>query len=366
MKKRAWQVAVATVVLVAISFVGYRHWRAQVPAGREQILSLMPTNASAVLYVDLAQLRGSPFLGELLAWAPAPTADADYAQFMNMTGFNYERDLDRLAIAVLPRGDSHILFGIAQGRFDKTRISAYVARSNDTDKALANPPSSSTGKADREPVVHIEFIRDDQMAISEDATPSVVLHAERHEHDAAQWNDRFERLAGTPLFAVIRQTGEISKLEAQAPGGLRSPQLSALLDQLEWITIAGKPIGRQLQLVTEGESQSEVASHELTDLLRGIVILAESGLNDAKTRQQLDPAARQAYLDLLESADISSLDRGETKSVRLILNVTPSILKVARTALPAIAPDKTQQNKPEPSTSSSKSNPAAKKRRHYH
>src|SRR5437762_3298763 len=71
-----------------------------------------------------------------------------------------------------------------------------------------------------------------------------------------------------------------------------------------------------------------------------VVILAEGGLNDPKVRQQLDPAMRDAYLALLKSADVSKIDRGETKSVRLVFEITPGFLEAAGKA-PSVIPDST-------------------------
>jgi len=76
----------------------------------------------------------------------------------------------------------------------------------------------------------------------------------------------------------------------------------------------------------------------VVDMMNGVVILAQAGLNDAKTRQQLDPAARQAYLELLKNSDVSKIDRGDTKSVRLVFEITPEFLEAASHASLA-APD---------------------------
>ena len=80
--------------------------------------------------------------------------------------------------------------------------------------------------------------------------------------------------------------------------------------------------------------------------MNGVVILAQLGLNDAKTRQQLDPAARQAYLELLKSADVSKIDRGDSQSVRLVFEITPQFLETAPRA-PPVMPDSVP-SKPRP------------------
>jgi len=81
---------------------------------------------------------------------------------------------------------------------------------------------------------------------------------------------------------------------------------------MQWITFAGKPDNDRLRIVAEGECLSDSTVRQLTDVMNGVLILAEGGLNDAKTRQQLDPAMRGRYLELLKSADVSKIDRGDS------------------------------------------------------
>src|SRR5258708_36027995 len=80
---------------------------------RQHLLQLLPTDATAVIFVDLDQLRASPFLAKLYAWAPQRNADSEYAQFVRDTGFSYERDLKRLAVANFQHRSTTDLFPIA-------------------------------------------------------------------------------------------------------------------------------------------------------------------------------------------------------------------------------------------------------------
>ncbi len=176
--------------------------------------------------------------------------------------------------------------------------------------------------------ISFTFLRNNRIALTDDADLGIYLGASKRRGGVAEWRSRFERLAGSPVFAVIRQDAAAgAALAAQAPGGLRSTQLSSLLDQLQWITLAGKPENDRLRVVAEGECPAEATARQLADLLNGVVTLAETGLNDAKTRQQLDPATREAYLELLKSTDVSKIDRGDTKSVRLVFEITPKFLE---------------------------------------
>jgi hypothetical protein len=120
----------------------------------------------------------------------------------------------------------------------------------------------------------------------------------------------------------------------QAPGGLRSPQLATLLSQLQWISIAGKPDGNLLRVVIDAQSDSEQATRQLNEMLNGVVLLAQGGLNDPKTRKQIAPETRDNYLQLLRSVDIKQIDRGGSKSVRIVFDITPQMLRSARESNP--------------------------------
>jgi hypothetical protein len=316
-------IGIAVAILLGI-FFGYRHWEPRDSlAARTEMLSLMPEDASAVVYLDMTQLRSSPLLEQLFRWAPQPAPDGDYAQFLQATDFHYERDLDRLALAINNQSKDSTAFAIVEGRFDRKKIEAYGApygslRTADGKKLFAIPMSGSNRKA------FFVFLRDDRMAWAND--PSYFFQKPRTSA-SAEWSDHFLRLAGMPAFAILRQdSGAAAALAHQAPGGLRSPQLAALLAQLQWISIGAKPEGNLLRVGIDGECLAEGTVHQLKELLSGVVVMAQLGLNDAKTRKQLDPELREGYLELLQSADIQQVDRGTSKSVRVLFDVTPKLL----------------------------------------
>jgi hypothetical protein len=316
----------------------------------------MPADAAVVFYADLNDLRRAPFFAALLAWAPKPQADADYAQFIKDTGFDFERDLDRVAIAIEKRGNDSVLFAVTEGRFERKKITSYAFKSGacsiQKGREICFVPSSDSARK-----TSFTFWKDNRIALTNSSQLLDLLNGPQKNADRRDWQTRFERLAGSPVFAVIRQDAALgAALSAQAPSGLRSPQLSTLLNQLQWITLAGISENDQLRIVAEGESPSEVSVRQLMDLLNGVVLIAQAGLNDPKTRQQLDPTAREAYLELLNSADISKLDRGDSKAVRVVLEITPKFLASARTPSP-------QKPGPIPGASPSGKTPPSKKGR---
>jgi hypothetical protein len=335
-KSRIVLAAGITFALLVAVFFAYRHGNMRDSlADREGMLALLPEDASAVVYLDLAQLRSSPFFAQLLSWAAKPTPDSDYAQFLSATGFDYETALDRVALAINRQTQVPTAFAIAEGRFDRKKIEAYGSRygslkTADGKTLFAVPLKGSNRKA------FFTFLREDRIAWANDSS---YFFERPREGASEEWREHFLRLAGTPVFAVLRQDSGAAAALAQAPGGLHSPQLAALLAQLQWISISAKPDGNLLRVGMEGECFAESTAHQLKELLSGMVVLAQMGLNDPKTRKQLDPAVREGYLELLQSAEVQQVDRSTSKSVRVVFDVTPKLLEVAHdsaTADPAV------------------------------
>lgn len=332
MPNRKWLIGLLVVLAISLAATFfYFQYRSNDPlAARNEMLARMPVNGSAVVFLDLAALRASPFLEQLFAWAPRPAPDADYAQFVQATGFNYERDLDRVAIGVFHAADRSCILVIANGRFDRQKISAYLQRSGKP--AVRNGATifsiAPTGAAGAS---FLTFLREDQIAWTNDPSADALFW--QRDPFAAEWRERFGRLSGTPAFAVIRQdSGAAAALAQQAPGGFRSPQLAALLAQLQWISVGAKPDGNLLRVVADGECDSETTMRQLSEFLNGILLLAQGGLNGADTRKKLDPQLREGYLELLQSAEVQKVDRGTSKSVRVVFDVTPKLLEAVRAA----------------------------------
>jgi hypothetical protein len=336
-RKRLLLFAAGLIVLSLGIVLAYRHWHPDGGLGeRQHMLALMPEDASSVIYVDWAQLRASPMLSALLRWAPKPTLDSDYAQFLQATGFNYESDLDRLALAI--RRDPHSAqgFAVVDGRFNRKKIEAYASqygslKTADGKTLFAVPLSGSNRK------VYFTFLRNDRI---EWANDSSFFFKAPGKNSAAEWREHFSRLAGTPIFAVLRQDSEAAEALARAPSSLRSPELAALLAQLQWISASAKPDGNLLRVGIEGECLTESTERQLKEMLSGLVVLAQMGLNDPKTRKQLNPEVREGYLELLQSADIQQLDRGTSKSVRVIFDVTPKLLEAGQSSAAGADPTK--------------------------
>lgn len=345
-RSRAHRIGLATAAGLAVVYLlAYFVWFRQPNPGRGRLLSLMPEDANAVLFVDLMELRRASFFTDLLAWAPKPDADQEYRKFVEDTGFDYERDMDRLAVAFEQQGAQRIFFAVGEGRFDKKKIRADAAK-NGTVQNSGRTEIFSLPIAGSPARVSFVFLKKDRIAFTNNNDVASWLPGAKAVDDA-EWRERFARVAGSPVFVVMRNEAlrgafgadpASQALAQRATGGFSSPQLSSLLAQLQWLTVAGKPENDKLRVAMDAESLEDKNAQQLADLLKGIVLLARAGLSGARTQQQLATTTRQSYLTLLKSVEVSRIDRPDTKSVRLMFDVTPDILKSAPAYAPAGVP----------------------------
>jgi hypothetical protein len=339
---------IVVFALVAIAAVALHHFFGSGETdARESALALIPADADSVVFADVAQLRTAPFFSELGTWAPQPQqVDADYAKFLQDTGFDYERDLDRIAIATIKRGETTEFFAVGDGRFDRKKINTYISEFGTHDKKDGREVFTAPLKGSSRKVSFV-FLHQNRIAITDDPDLSSLLRNPLRGTDASQWHERFDRLGGSPIFAVLRQDAEVgSQLAAHTANGGQAQQLASLLNQLQWITFAGVPEQNRLRLVVEGECPNDGTAKDLADVLNGIRLFAQAGLNDPKVRRHLDDQTREAYIELVHGADVTRIDRGETKSVRLLLEVTPEMLKSARFSNAVAEPQPSRQEEP--------------------
>jgi hypothetical protein len=343
MKTNKWLIGILGIalLLVAAAFA-YRHWDLHDSDGiRAEMLALVPDDPSIVVFLDLGKFRSSAFLSQLLAWAPHAPVDDEYAQFVQASGFNYERDLDRVTMAFARQQAGGFVYGIADGRFDRKKIEDYAGRSGQrvsSSPGTKSPAIFALTLKNSAHTSYFTFLRDDRVAWTNDPAFAAFLEPKQPATRNGEWQERFARLAGSSLFLVTRQdSATAATLAQQAPGGFRSPELASLLSQLEWMTLGAKPDGSILRVVLEGEASTETIARQLKDFLSGIFLLAQVGLNGPQNRKQLDPQLREAYLEMLKSANVEEVDRGSAKSVRIVFEVTAGFLDAVRGASAKIA-----------------------------
>src|SRR5579863_6670177 len=91
-------------------------------ASPADLLSALPAGAPTLVYLDLAAVRASSFYQHRADKGPIAVPNQDYADFVRSTGFDFEKDLDRVAAASWPAPsgkEPQKSVVIAEGRFDR-------------------------------------------------------------------------------------------------------------------------------------------------------------------------------------------------------------------------------------------------------
>lgn len=119
-KYRGW-ILVAGLLAIAIIgvFVGLRLTNGP-KLDETGLASYMPERDAAILYVDVSALRDSGILEKLVGSTVAE--EAEYKTFVQQTGFDYKRDLNR-AMANSAEGTHYFLL---DGRFDWEKLKSYA------------------------------------------------------------------------------------------------------------------------------------------------------------------------------------------------------------------------------------------------
>lgn len=121
--RRRW---VALIALMALALGGLAWWLVRGSRGSgEGRFRLLPADSSLAAHVDLAALRNNALLRRALASQAGPALESDYGEFVRATGFDFERDLDSLALAVSGRAGARSVHAILDGRFNRERLERY-------------------------------------------------------------------------------------------------------------------------------------------------------------------------------------------------------------------------------------------------
>jgi hypothetical protein len=328
--KRTW-IVVAVLIGLAAAGAGVYLYRLHRPlpapsAGTEpDIMSQLPPGAPVVAYIDVAALRklqGSPLAAMLGLAGADPKEDRDYQNFVRDTGFDYTRDLDKVAIAIWPTtlpapngglGENQAV-AIADGRFDHDKIKAYALRNGEA----VTQPTQSFYVVRGDPPVSFAFLSETRMALRNGKNwgiPAPMPSAS--EKDATQV--RINRVAGAPIFAVAR-TDALPR--SFYDNFKNAPQLQSLARSVKGLTFAGQPQGDRIELALDAECDSLTHAAEIATLLDGFRMFGTLALSDPKTRRQMT-ADQAAFLAALASqVKVTHQDRW----VHMTLGVTPEML----------------------------------------
>jgi hypothetical protein len=333
--KKTARIAVLILVLIALGAGAYLYYRVSQPltgpaavAGPPPgILSLIPSDAPVVVLLDAQALRTTQnsalgAIGSIML--PTPQQDPDYTQFVQATGFDYSRDLDRAAIAMWPTsfdadanasGDNRTL-AIADGRFDQQRIDAYALR---VGGHTINHGNAAVYEVPGKPPISFEFLSATrvELASGKNAT-DLLTNSSSSKRDSAM-QARIDRVAGAPLFAVARTDHLPNSIYASFES---SPQLLGYIRSIQAITLAGQPQGNNLDLTIDGQCDSMKNAVEIATLLNGFSMMGSVALKDPKERGNMTKQQADFLSQLLAKLKVTAQD----KWVRLSIALTPKML----------------------------------------
>jgi hypothetical protein len=329
--------AIAVLVCAAASCAGVLIYRWHRPmegadtGAAPEILNQLPGDAPIVAYMDVAALRrlpSSPLTAMLGLAGENPREDRDYQNFVRDTGFDYTRDLDRVAVAFWPSNlataeddeNNHTL-AVADGRFDLGKIKAYALR---TGKTVAEAGRSLYAVPGHPPVA-LEFLTATRIALASGPDAEHLLVRPNPTPGDRATHERIERVAGAPIFAVART----DNLPAHFYDNLRSmPQFQALARSIEALMLAGQPDGNLIHLTLDAECDSMADAVELSTAVDGLRLLGSIALADPKTRREMTRQQAALLSAVLNQAKLTHQERW----VRLTLDLTPAMLDQTRAA----------------------------------
>jgi hypothetical protein len=299
-----------------------------------ELLSEIPAGAPTLVYIDLAAIRASSFYQNRPDHSPLTLPDSDYAKFVQATGFDFEKDLDRVAIAPWPQAlsqDRKKAVAVAEGRFDRQKIREYAMKSGKLDRQQGREVflfptrqpagAGSTRGATEAAWNSLVFLDDHRIALVEGPSIAPILESHGANSAADPALGRATRVDGAAAFVISRMPPIPDNF---APGGMQSTQLASLVRSVQWITLAARPEGANLRVSLEAECLTDTDARQLQSTLDALRKFGQVALDSPKTRQSIDPATFELVETLLKTADVEAT----AERVRILVEVTPDILKL--------------------------------------
>jgi hypothetical protein len=321
---RRFGAAVATFAILAggLFYLTFPRGKTANASPAPELLSALPPGAPTLVYLDLAAVRASSFYQHRADKGPIAVPNQDYAEFVRSTGFDFEKDLDRVAVAMWPAEsgkEARKSMVIADGRFDRAKIRDYAMRKGKLDRQEGRdvflfPAGDRTG------MNSITFVDDHRIALlsGPSIAPLFWPHSIQGRDPALE---HAERVSGAAAFAITRVPPIPDNF---APGGTQSTQLASLARSVQWITLAARPEGDNLRVSLEGECDNSSDAVQLQSALELLRMFGRAGLDSPKTRQSMDPATVASLQTLLGGAEVTQT----AERVRILVELTPDILKL--------------------------------------
>jgi len=326
-------VAACTIAAAGLFYLSFAHGKTANASPAPDLLSALPAGAPTVVYLDLVAMRASSFYQHRPDKGPIAVPNQDYADFVRSTGFDFEKDLDRVVIASWPPTSAkeptkNIV--IAEGRFDRAKIRDYATRKGKLDHQQGREVFLFPGK-DRMGMNSFTFLDDHRIALV--TGPSIAPLFAPNSNDPAAADparERAARLDGAAMFVITRVPPIPDNAGAGGMQGAATAQLISLARSIQWLTLALRPEGDNLRISLEGECDNSTDALQLKSALELMRMFARAGLENSKPNQSMDKATLAMLQTVLTSAEVTQA----AERVRILIELTPDVFKLSQTPKP--------------------------------
>lgn len=302
-RRQLWIALIVVLVLVGAVIAAVLLRRHAPP----DTVRLLP-DSDAVLYVNLEPIRLLTGMGK----KPSGSRDPEYQRFIDETGFDFERDLDRAAFAIhygTGKDQETRYTEILQGHFDHSRVSQYLSK-------LSNNSIEQYGGFDvyviplEDRTLRVALLGLDTAAASNNADPGFIHYIiDRYKQSALPFpgpslvRDYYSRVPlGSVVWTIARTPAQVSmqdRGELLIPGGW-----SSLLPKGSTVIASGRPL-TDVRLRAQVITQNDAEARSFVGRLKAFLALF-SAIDISMDAGGPDPDVKKAF----ESLDVKQ-DKNE-------------------------------------------------------
>lgn len=324
--------AACTIVACGLFYLSFAHGKTANASPAPDLLSALPAGAPTLIYLDLAAVRASSFYKHRPDKGPIAIPNQEYADFVRSTGFDFEKDLDRVVVASWPAPSGkepakNVV--IAEGRFDRAKIRDYAAQKGKLDHQQGREVFLFPAK-DRTGMSSITFLDDHRIALVAGPSVAPLFAANSNDPAADPARERAARVDGAAIFMISRVPPIPDNAIAGGMQGAASAQLMSLARSVQWVTLALRPEGDDVRISLEGECDNSTNAQQIKSALELLRMFGRAGLESPKTRQSMDPSVLATLETLLSSAEVTQA----AERVRILVELTPDVFKLSQTSKP--------------------------------
>jgi hypothetical protein len=304
---------------------------------------LLP-GADAFLYVNLSWVRRINAVSQL----PPVSHDPEYERFIQETGFQFERDLDRAAFAVhyptTPNGQARFT-EVFEGSIHAEKLASYLRRVSKSVNSYRSVEIFNIPQEER--TLRVAILGVDTVAVSNHDDPAIIRGIIDHSRKLASpfGGPAFLRqyYREVPIASLAWAIVRVDSSDRQFPPG---SGIWSLLFPKQAVVVVSARYLRALHLRAEALMHSGDDAKQVTEQVSAFLNIFHSAESSASA-QGTDP-------DVKEFFDSLKVEQHNSRSV-LTATLPPGFIRKVFTEPPAVlAPPEPKESAPSPQVPSKK------------